>query len=52
MLRAIALNRKEVLRLFGTRAPRVEAYAAKERLRYTNLFQVLRMVEYYNLQGK
>ncbi|MFD2721024.1 hypothetical protein ACFST9_20055 [Hymenobacter monticola] len=51
-LRAISLNRKEVTRLFGTRAPQVEAYAAKEHLSYTDLAQVLRMVEYYNLQGK
>jgi hypothetical protein len=51
-LRAISLNRKEVSRLFGTRAAQVEAYAAKERLSYADLAQVLRMVEYYNQQGK
>ncbi|MDO7850353.1 hypothetical protein [Hymenobacter convexus] len=51
-LRPVALNRKEVSRLFGTRAAQVEAYAAKEGLRYTDLAQVLRMVEYYNQQGK
>ncbi|MBD2723170.1 hypothetical protein [Hymenobacter armeniacus] len=51
-LRAVSLNQREVPRLFGTRAPQVEAYAAKEHLSYTDLAQVLRMVEYYNLQGK
>ncbi|MDO7845122.1 hypothetical protein Q5H92_02050 [Hymenobacter sp. M29] len=51
-LRPVALNRKEISRLFGTRAAQVEAYAAKEHLAYTDLAQVLRMVEYYNQQGK
>ncbi|MBF9223832.1 hypothetical protein [Hymenobacter ruricola] len=51
-LRAVALNKREVSRLFGTRAAQVDAYAAKEHLSYTDLAQVLRMVEYYNQQGK
>ncbi|UOQ98748.1 hypothetical protein MUN81_04465 [Hymenobacter sp. 5317J-9] len=51
-LRAVSLNQREIPRLFGTRAAQVEAYAAKEHLSYTDLGQVLRMVEYYNLQGK
>ena len=37
-----------VLRLFGARAPQVAEYAAREHLSYTDLAQVLRMVEYYN----
>jgi hypothetical protein len=51
-LRPISLNRREVSRLFGTRAAQVDAYAAQEHLSYTDLAQVLRMVEYYNQQGK
>jgi hypothetical protein len=51
-LRPVSLNRKEVSRLFGTRAAQVEAYAAKEHLSYADLGHVLRMAEYYNLQGK
>ena len=47
-LRVVDLNQRGVLRLFGTRAPEVAAYAAKEHLAYTDLAQVLRMVEYYN----
>ena len=47
-LRVVGLNQRDVLRLFGTRAPQVAAYAAQEHLSYTDLTQVLRMVEYYN----
>ena len=47
-LRAVSLNERNVLRLFGERAAAVEAFVVKEHLRYTDLAQVLRMVEYYN----
>ncbi|MEJ7663606.1 MAG: hypothetical protein WKG07_30730 [Hymenobacter sp.] len=40
---------RNVLRLSGERAAKIDsAYATKEDLRYTDLTQVLRMVEYYN----
>jgi hypothetical protein len=51
-LKAVSLNRRDISRLFGTRAAQVDAYAAKEHLAYTDLAQVLHMVEYYNRQGK
>jgi len=47
-LRPLALTPRGVLRLFGTRAAEVEVFAAKEHFRFTDLDQVLRMVEYYN----
>ena len=47
-LRVLALTERGVNRLFGARAPEMAAYAAKEHLTYTDLGQVLRMVEYYN----
>ena len=47
-LRPLTLNERAVLRLFGPRAPQVAQYAARENLGYTDLAQVLRMVEYYN----
>ena len=47
-LRPLVLNQRVVLRLFGTRSAAVETYAAKERLLYTDLEQVLHMMEYYN----
>lgn len=47
-LKVLQLSQRGVLRLFGTRAAPVEAYVAKEHLSYTDLGQVLRMVEYYN----
>ena len=47
-LRAVSLTQKNVSPLFGSRAPEVDAWAAKQRLSYTDLGQVLRMVEYYN----
>jgi hypothetical protein len=47
-LRVLTLNQRNVVKLFGTRAPEVEAWAQKQRLGYTDLGQVLRMVEYYN----
>lgn len=50
-LRPLALNQRGVTRLFGPRAAQVEAYAAKENLGYSDLAQVLRLVEYYNQQA-
>lgn len=47
-LRAIMLNQRYVSKLFGPQAAAVEAFAAKEHLVYTDLAQVMRMVEYYN----
>ena len=47
-LRAVSLTQKSVSPLFGTRAPEVEAWAANQGLRHSDLGQVLRMVEYYN----
>ena len=47
-LRPITLGERAVLRLFSSQAPRVAEYAAREYLSYTDLAQVLRMVEYYN----
>ena len=47
-LRALPLSQKNVSQFFGTRAPEVEAWAARQHLSYTDLGQVLRMVEYYN----
>ncbi|MGY3090774.1 hypothetical protein ACVWYF_003835 [Hymenobacter sp. UYAg731] len=47
-LRAVSLSQKSVSPLFGSRAPEVAAWAAKQGLSYTDLGQVLRMVEYYN----
>ncbi|MBH8568260.1 hypothetical protein KB206_05160 [Microvirga sp. STS02] len=47
-LRAISLNRKSVSELFGSRAPEITAWASNQGLSYTDLGQVLRMVEYYN----
>jgi len=47
-LRALTLSQRNVLRLFGERAGKVDEFAAKEHLSYTDLTQVLRMVEYYN----
>lgn len=49
-MRPLVLNQRGVTRLFGTQAAPVEAYAAKEHLGYTDLGQVLHMVEYYNQQ--
>lgn len=47
-LRMLSLKQRDVLKLFGDRAAKVAAFAAKESLSYTDLTQVLRMVEYYN----
>jgi hypothetical protein len=47
-LRVVTLNERNVLRLFGERAAKVQGFAQKENLQYTDLTQVLRMVEYYN----
>lgn len=47
-LRVVSLNQRSVSKLFGTRAPEVEAWALQQHLGYTDLGQVLRMVEYYN----
>jgi hypothetical protein len=47
-LRPIVLKQRDVLKLFGGFAPQVSAFAAQENLSYTDLAQVLRMVEYYN----
>lgn len=47
-LRAVSLTQKSISPLFGTRAPQVTAWAASQHLGYTDLGQVLRMVEYYN----
>jgi len=47
-LRPLVLNERSVLRIFGERAAKVAAYATQEHLSYTDLAQVLRMVEYYN----
>ncbi|WP_201985029.1 hypothetical protein [Hymenobacter rubidus] len=47
-LRSIVLNQRSVVKLFGAQAAPVEAFAAKEHLSYTDLGQVMRMVEYYN----
>lgn len=47
-LRLLSLKQRDVLKLFGGFAPQVSAFATKEKLSYTDLMQVLRMVEYYN----
>lgn len=47
-LRPLDLNERSVLKLFGSQANAVAAYAAKEHLNYNDLTQVLRMAEYYN----
>ncbi|WP_046245319.1 hypothetical protein [Hymenobacter terrenus] len=47
-LRPVTLNQRGVTRLFGPHAAEVQAYATKEHLSYTDLGQVLRIVEYYN----
>jgi len=47
-LRPLALNERSVLRLFGDKASAVAAYAQQHSLSYTDLTQVLRLVEYYN----
>jgi hypothetical protein len=47
-LRAVQLNQKGVSQLFGTRAAEVAAWAGSQHLSYTDLGQVLRMVEHYN----
>lgn len=47
-LRRLLLNRRNVLQLFGGQATNIETYAAKEHLSYTDLSQVMRMVEFYN----
>ena len=47
-LRPLQLNERAVLRLFGAQAAAVQAFVAKEHLSYTDLTQVLRMVEYFN----
>lgn len=47
-LRELPLNQRAIARLFGSRAAEVDAFATKENLRYTDLAQVLRLVEYYN----
>lgn len=50
-LRPLALSQRGITRLFGSRAAQIDAYAAKESLGYTDLAQVLRLVEYYNQQA-
>ncbi|WP_210513991.1 hypothetical protein [Hymenobacter terricola] len=47
-LRPLQLNQKSVTRLFVPLASQVDAYATKEHLGYTDLGQVLHLVEYYN----
>ena len=47
-LRPLQLNERAVLRLFGMQYRAVQEFAAKEHLSYTDLTQVLRMVEYFN----
>jgi hypothetical protein len=47
-LRAVLLTQRNVTQLFGSRASEVAAWATKQSLSYTDLGQVLRMVEYYN----
>ena len=47
-LRELPLNQRSVGKLFGPRAAAVQAFAQREHLSYTDLAQVLRMVDYYN----
>ena len=47
-LRPLTLNERSVKPLFGTHSAEAAVFAAKEHLSYTDLTQVLRMVEYYN----
>ena len=47
-LRPLALNQRSLERLFGTHAAAVAAFARQEQLRYTDLAQAMRMMEYYN----
>ena len=47
-LRALPLTQRNVARLFGPRAAEVDANAQKAQLSYTDLSQVLRLVEFYN----
>jgi hypothetical protein len=47
-LRPLALNQRAVGRLFGKYEPQIVAYAAEQSLTFTDLGQVLKMVEYYN----
>jgi hypothetical protein len=50
--RTLQLKEKLVLRLFGNSAGDVAAYARQEQLRYEDLNDVLRMVNYYNQQRR
>ena len=47
-LRELNLNQKPVLKLFGTKAPAVQTYAASKTWRYDSLGDVLKMIDYYN----
>ena len=47
-LQLLALTKRTVLKLFGTRAQEVEAYVATRRLSYEQLQDVVWMVDYYN----
>lgn len=47
-MRMVVLNQRSVSKLFGTRARQVDDWALQQHLGYTDLGQVLRMVEYYN----
>ena len=46
--RELLLTQKAVLKIFGTQAPQMAAYAAQKQLRYSDLPDVAKMVEYYN----
>ena len=47
-LRPLVLSQRNVLRLFGSLATEIALYATAQHLGYTDLAQVLRLVEYYN----
>jgi hypothetical protein len=50
--RSFQLTEKLVLRLFGHQAGAIAAYARQQQLHYEKLPDVLRMVDYYNVQRR
>lgn len=46
--RELPLTQKAILRLFGSQAPQMAAYATQKQLRYADLADMARLVEHYN----
>ena len=46
--RELSLTQKAILRLFGSQAPQMAAYATQKQLRYADLADMARLVEHYN----